>query len=692
MKKLLTLALAALMLTTSTMPVFAEDEVLPAEGLTLAEGSHLVLADNGYVDGIDGTITVGDLKTNFVGEVDVAGKADDALVCTDDVVGNYKALIYGDVNRDGNVSLKDITALSRWIAKWDVDISCDAADVDKSRTVNLLDITKMLKAAAGWDDISLGNVRMVFKNNALTAENEDYTLKLSFTNMMNKIGKTQIESTDEYSYKIKLARNEYDSCQALLWSETAKEGMTAELSEFVYEYGDATIDGKLEWVVYYPNSPILPEINPSNYNISDVNSKVIYDDFPEVVLPMADSFELKAGELQHFVITVKAEKDSPAGMYKAQLTFRDAEGNAVKTADVYAYVWDFALPDAPYSASLFCGNHTVENYDFMLDYNVNDYVLPYEITDARADAYMSDPRVTAFVIAGGAAGPNGEYGTSMYGNIMTKTPEQTVVNYNKVASNPEWFKKGLFYYTDEPWGEGLRNVKLTYHYVTDLLGTTDIRNITPLAGNGDIVDESGKTVDYVAYIDPYINVWCPQSTAFHLLSEGGLWTPRRFQKEYGEFSERAKAFKENGEEMWWYVCCSPEIPYANYFTFYQGVINRVLSWQQYFNNVDGVLYYRTFGGTITKYKFDIGNGDGVLQYEGKYWGRTGYAASWRLIQIRDGFDDFDYLRMAEELVGREAVMEVVERATSGMLRYTEDYRVLDNCRDRIAKMILEAQA
>ena len=306
---------------------------------------------------------------------------------------------------------------------------------------------------------------------------------------------------------------------------------------------------------------------------------------------------------------------------------------------------------------------------------------------------MSDPRVTAFVIAGGNQWYKGD-GDSMYGGSMDRTDEETIAYYNKVMSNPEWAKKGQFYYTDEPWETGLQNVKTTYERVTKLLGTTNIRNITPLAGNNTYADSQcmNEGIDPVAYIDPYINVWCPQSPAFHLSAEGGTWTPRRMLQKYGEFTDRARAFKEKGEEMWWYVCCAPEIPYANYFTFYQGVIVRLLSWQQYFNDVDGVLYYRTFGGTITKYKFDIGNGDGILAYEGFNWRRAGYAPSWRLLQVRDGFDDFDYLRMAEELVGREAVMDVVKKVSSGMLQYTEDYRVLEACRDEIVKMILDAQA
>ena len=148
MKKLLAFALAMLMLASGAASVFADET--PA-GLTLADGSHLVLTDNGYVDGIDGTITVGKLKANFAGDVSVAGKADDAYVATDDVIGDYKALIYGDVNRDGKVNLSDVAAVLQIIANWDVNVNSDAADVDKSGGVNLVDVTKMLKKIAGWD-------------------------------------------------------------------------------------------------------------------------------------------------------------------------------------------------------------------------------------------------------------------------------------------------------------------------------------------------------------------------------------------------------------------------------------------------------------------------------------------------------------------------------------------------------------
>ncbi|MBQ7827905.1 MAG: DUF4091 domain-containing protein [Clostridia bacterium] len=685
MKKLLTLALTAAMLLPSVPAVFAES-------LTLAKGSHLVLdPESKYIDGIDGTITVGELKANFAGNVDIAGKADDAAVATDDMIGDYKALIYGDVNRDGKITLGDVSGILQNVAGWTTDVNTDAADVDKTGKINLADITKVLKHIAGWDDISLGNVRMIFENAAVTAENEAKDLHLFFTSMMNKLGVTQTDHTGEYSYKIKLAKNETESCQALLVSDIAREGLIAELTDFVYEYGDAVIESKLEWVNYYPESSLFTQVLP--WNVQNANEAALQDDFPEVLLPMSDSFELKAERMQHFVISAVSGKDSPAGMYKAQLIIKDAEGKEIKTADVYAYVWDFALPDTPYSASLFktAAYTTVtesfypDYFEFMLQQNLSAYNLPVSILSDEADAYMSDPRVTNFIIDGFSGPYTGDL-----------SDEDTIAAYAKVKSNPDWFKKGLFYYVDEPYASGLSLVKERYEYLANLLGISDIsevRNLTPFSNSWPDDEHQAKCIDAVEFIKPYTNVWVPLSPAYHKASEGGTWTPRYALSKYGEYADRIEEMRARGDETWWYVCNAPEAPYANYFTTYQGVINRLLSWQQYFNNVHGMLYYSTgeWWHSISKYNFEIGTGDGTLLYPGEFWGRTGPCASWRLYQIRDGFDDIDYLSMAEEIVGREAVMKIVSKVSSGMLNYTEDYRVLEECRDEIAKIILSAK-
>lgn len=695
------------MLLAPAASVFADGTT---SGLILTEASHLKLdRESGYVDMIDGTVTVAELKADFVGDITVAAsdgtaKANTEAVATDDKVkaGDdfLTALIYGDVNRDGKVNLADTGAVLKYIAKWNSDISTFAADVDKSGSINLLDASKMLKKIAKWDNISLGNVRMVFENKANKIEGEDKTLQLFFTDMMEKLGRTQTDNNGNNSYKIKLARNETEGCQVLMVADSYREGMTAELTPFVYEYGGYELESKLEWIIYYDHNmayPIMTEKykgKPQGWHNS--GDCVVWhgDEYPEVVMPMADSFELQENRLQHLIISVTSSKDSPAGMYKADLTIKDAEGNAVKSAPVYAYVWDFTLPDEPYSKSLINVNSYDKGkygykdyYDYMLDNNFSGYVLPYDITDERADAYMSDPRVTAFVIAGT---------TENYGAIMGATDEETKERFEKVMTDPDWARKGLFYYTDEPYGEGLQKVKTTYEHLVDVLGTTEgIRNITPLAGNNTYANSecSNLGIDPVEYIKDYINVWCPSSSAYMDTADGGYFTTRRSLSMYGEYRERAEKFRERGDELWWYVCTGPEIPYTNLFTWYQGVVIRDLMWQQYMNKVEGFLYYGTgvHWDKISKYNFNIFNGDGVLMFPGELFGYEGPQASWRLYQLRDGFDDFDYLKLAEEAVGREAVMKIVNKVTTSMLYYTEEFSDLASARDELADIIISSK-
>ncbi|MBQ7827904.1 MAG: DUF4091 domain-containing protein [Clostridia bacterium] len=687
MKKLLCSAIAAAMLLAGTPAVLAEDNTTE---LTLSEGSHLKLdPDSKYIDGIDGTITVGELKANFAGNVDIAGKADDAAVATDDVIGGYKALIYGDVNRDGKITLSDVAGVLQSVAGWTADVNTDAADVDKTGKLNLADVTKILKHIAGWDDISLGNVRMVFENVPVDVETQTDGIEVFFTSMMNKIGANETAHTGEYAYRMKLAKNETESCQAMLYSETAREGLTAELTDFVYEYGDAVLESKLEWVFYNPSAHLLTEVEYWVFNQNDY----IVDDFPEVIMPMADTFEMKADRLQHFVISVTSGKDTPAGMYKAQLNFRDADGKLIESANVYAYVWDFTLPDQPYSDSLFnTGGYLdqngyywyPDNYEFMLQQNLSSYILPVEISSDEADAYLDDPRVTAFVVDGC---------DDKYGGFMNNTDEEVVAAWEKLKTNPEWMEKHVFYFTDEPGAAEFQKVVATYEYNVQLLGTTEFRNMTQAMPYYVNDEDRAKNIDSIVRFDPYINVWCTGSHAFHSIEDGGLWGERYAERKYGPWEKRAQEFREKGETIWWYVLSGPEIMYPNFFTYYQGCINRMLMWQQYSKNVEALLYYSTCEGWsgISKYQFSIGGGDGTLTYPGEFWGRTGPCASWRLYQIRDGFDDFDYMCIAEEYVGREEVLKTVNALTPTMVDYSEDYRDLEASREVIAEIILANQ-
>ena len=110
-------------------------------------------------------------------------------------------------------------------------------------------------------------------------------------------------------------------------------------------------------------------------------------------------------------------------------------------------------------------------------------------------------------------------------------------------------------------------------------------------------------------------------------------------------------------------------------------------------DVDGFLYWcvnADWGVLPSKNRPKVypTSGDGNLIYYGEMFGYEGPVNGWRFVQVRDGFDDFDYLRMAEEIYGTDAVLDVVHRLTTAITVMNHDADLMESCRDTIAEMIV----
>lgn len=57
----------------------------------------------------------------------------------------------GDVNDDGEVNMKDVTTLQRYLVGWDVKINPDAADCNGGDGINMKDLTLLQRFICGWD-------------------------------------------------------------------------------------------------------------------------------------------------------------------------------------------------------------------------------------------------------------------------------------------------------------------------------------------------------------------------------------------------------------------------------------------------------------------------------------------------------------------------------------------------------------
>lgn len=106
---------------------------------------------------------------------------------------------------------------------------------------------------------------------------------------------------------------------------------------------------------------------------------------------------------------------------------------------------------------------------------------------------------------------------------------------------------------------------------------------------------------------------------------------------------------------------------------------QAMGWMAFAYQASGELYYQTTQSlptASTNQYYAGGNGDGNLFYAGTPTGAYGSVAiggnrsipleTIRLKRIRDGYEDYEYLRLASQAAGRPAVMSVVEGLYGGL--------------------------
>jgi hypothetical protein len=159
---------------------------------------------------------------------------------------------------------------------------------------------------------------------------------------------------------------------------------------------------------------------------------------------------------------------------------------------------------------------------------------------------------------------------------------------------------------------------------------------------------------------------------------------------------------EKDGEVWWYVNHMPPRPYANFFLDFAAMEHRVLFWQAFLAGIRGLHYwgvnYSEPGQDPWQNPCDITpvNGDGRLLYPGA----DGPVNSIRWECIRDGIEDYDYLALftalRKKLIqrgGNEALLEKAAKAwdlsavSPDMVNFTRDPAVLAAKRREIGELI-----
>ena len=464
------------------------------------------------------------------------------------------------------------------------------------------------------------------------------------------------------SFKLSAAKNEAESCH-----------VTVRTSEDVDNLKISLVSGSVDNITVELLEEHLIKVGMKKY--------------PDPIVPFDGEFDTVANENKGILIRFRTNAQTKAGTYEYKFKLTDAIGTVIDEYTVELKVWDFALPE---TVSCFTAGDIREDqvsskervpqarlkglykkyYDMLLDYNFNAHDLPYDILDDRADEYMSNPRVTGFRV---------DY---------TLKDEKLIEIYEKLKTNPEWLEKAYFYVYDEPNDVDALN-----------LMAERVRRLNELCPEIDILvaffrnvkyDENRDQIDFMA---EYVDMFCAKSAAW-----GEKWLPDPYDRGY--FGDRMKALKEQGKEISWYVCWEPGYPYCNMYVNEAGVQHRELFWQQYYYESDGFLYWSTTYWTETENPWeDMANvkslsdsvyGDGSLLYPGKHIEVDGPVASIRLECIRDGVEDFDLLKLAEQYLGREWVVEQIKKVSESLTVHTKDNELFAETRNAIGDAIESA--
>ncbi len=565
----------------------------------------------------------------------------------------------------------------------------------------------------------------------MTAEHEDATLSMWFDHMFNRTPQDDTTHSGMHTYQILLAGNETEGCQVLLAPAQSVQGIRVYLTDFTNAAGD-TLTSELRWGYYF----------------KDIGGKDVYEPLPKVtyekdqemvdrqnganstgeIIPnfqVYDGFDIEAGKSQMFVIKASAPYGATPGEYTATFTVTDTQGNEIKKATVFAYVWDFSLPLTPscktlmdldsYSIYLTYKDYggEVKNdqgmpliqgyYEFALNYRINPYSLPVKNENGNFDdeilmQYLDDPRVQCFQTLGWKT----DLGATNVSNA-----------YAVLSQKPEWLAKAYFYPVDEPKDIGdLNRIKEAGNLLKQYF--PGYKLIVPMH-----LDSMVAGGDFFSYLADTVTAWCPHNFFFTTFAE---WKqnpdlyyrmPVIAESSFGTFRDRMKAEAEGGDEVWWYITRIPNKPEITFDINSEAVNCRTLFWQQKLYDVDGLLYYAMndwtgspeiiqetpnpwlhgFNPVYEKRESDGIDiyGNGILIYSGIYFADRDPIPALRMECVRDGLEDYDYLTMLQDIYGEETVDGMIAQWTTSMYEYSTDQEQFYALRAKLAMLIEQNQ-
>ena len=480
-----------------------------------------------------------------------------------------------------------------------------------------------------------------------------------------------------------LARGEHEGLQIAIKpaDDAPLTGVKLDVGTLVNESGEAFPRDALRWHVVgyvWVRQPSGHPAGPAHPNWC-----------PDVLLP-ARPVDVPGGRTQTFWLDAFAERRTAPGTYRGVVTIRP--GNAPKTdIPISIRVRSFALPKIFSMRTAFAimdgftrgtyGELTPELrrkcLDIMLDHRLNpDDISRTEPPRIEDLLYARERGMNTFNILNLVPRPKEQRLWTCYSALSAYGPDFNQRLGERLDPVVAQLRKhglarmGYVYGFDERREEYDDLIKGICRFVKGRYP-----EISTFTTAGYMYSKREETPpDYEDYMDWY----CPLSPRYK--------------------ADLSSALRAKGKQIWWYVCCGPKHPYANFASMdYATIEGRLLPWMTYAERVDGLLFWHVnywhrnkviqgddpYLGDWTSPCVQRMTGDGVLVYPTP----TGPVSSIRLENVRDGVEDYDYLSMLTRLKGRETTEEQARQLVRSVTDYSRDPAELYRARSALADEI-----
>jgi len=393
------------------------------------------------------------------------------------------------------------------------------------------------------------------------------------------------------------------------------------------------------------------------------------------------TFDVISGRAKTLYIQYTTDQNTVPGTYVGRLEIKQGD-TVLLSGEVSLTVWDICYSEATELKTLFRYGYKRTNYqehgpdsapdfrknpeyhemyaDFLLENRISPWFLPdeEELLGENASQYMDNPRLTMTILT------RGNY-----------------ANQYEAAVQNGWLDQCVFLFYDEPAEVSHLNAVIgSANDLQNRFPTTKI--VTPLHADWLYVDKQNA----VEYLSSVSTLHCVKTAIYHDAIQATC--------------ERLR--DERGDTIMWYTCGDQPAGTIDLLTCVPGNHMRILFWQHYLYDVDGFLYYDTneWHGIDDFWADDYAERDDFRHQIYPLTG-MGYSIFWDpltgepvssfiLEAVRDGIEDFQLMRMAEEVLGRDTVLEYVKRITTDLYTFEKDAAVLEQVKNELATALAAA--